>query len=149
MDDLDFTDAWELKLIRKDKKGGADETKSPGRAIEKALMSSRSVLDFERAGFDGRKAMITFSRASDSDAADNSCSIVKASNQFIVAQAILNRGKAGRKIDWRILAKRLGSSATKQKVKDAVIGINLNIQKSVKVNDDLLVWNEGFVVRRI
>lgn len=138
----DFTNAEELKLVGMST-GAVD-------AIEAALMPPPTVSSLGQAGFDGRRAMIIFNYDHGDNISDTkSCPITKASNQFIVAQAMFSRGKANRKVPWKELAGRIGSNGTKRKVKDAVTGINANIQKAVKVNDDLLVWEDGFVVRRI
>ena len=155
MTETDFTKAEELKL--------AGMSSEAVLAVESALMPPPNILRLGQAGFDGRKAMIIFNydhgdddttdNFDDSEVANNSCPIEKATNQFVVAQTILSRGKAGRRVDWRVLAeilkRRLGAKGTKREVKDAIIGINSNIQKAVKENDDLLVWEDGFVVRRI
>ena len=86
----------------------------------------------------GNTATLTF--------ADASAVFERGSNEFFVVRHMMNRGRVERRVLWQHIA--LKHRLSKQQIKTAVLGINEEVRKAVKVNQNLLEWENGFLVRK-
>lgn len=80
------------------------------------------------------------------------CDVNKTTDQYKVARVVFGRRKPGGRVHWHDFVGKLGDAETpalKQSVKDAVRGLNSKIRKVVKVNEDILTWEDGYIVRRM